>query len=49
MLKDGGILLSNNALVEFPFTPIHAVGYSKTIYSNQNSDADAIVWYQKKK
>lgn len=48
MLKDGGILLSNNALAEFPFTPIHSVGYSKTIYSEQKGDADAIVWYQKK-
>jgi chemotaxis methyl-accepting protein methylase len=49
MLKDGGMLLSNNALVEFPFTPIHNVGYSKTIYSEQKNDGDAIVWYQKKK
>ena len=49
MLKDGGMLLSNNALVEFPFTPIHTVGYSKTIYSEQKNDGDVIVWYQKKK
>ncbi len=49
MLKDGGILLSNNALVEFPFTPVHNIGYSKTIYSDQKADGDAIVWYQKKK
>lgn len=48
MLAVNGILLSNNALVEFPFTPIHSVGYTPTIYSEQKSDADAIVWYQKK-
>ncbi len=48
MIKNGGILLSNNALIEFPFTPIHSVGYSKAIYTNRPGDADAIVWYQKK-
>jgi hypothetical protein len=48
MLKDNGILLSNNALIEFPFTPIHSIGYSKAIYSKKQGDADAIVWYQKK-
>lgn len=47
MLSKGGLLLSNNALVEFPFTPIRSVGYSRTIYSQQASDADAIIWYQK--
>jgi chemotaxis methyl-accepting protein methylase len=47
MLKVGGVLLSNNALIEFPFTPIHSVGYSKTIYSEQKNDGDAIVWYRK--
>ncbi len=49
MMKDGAMLLSNNALIEFPFTPIHSIGYSKTIYSDRENDADAIVWYQKKR
>ncbi len=49
MMKDGAMLLSNNALIEFPFTPIHSVGYSRMIYSDKKSDGDAIVWYQKKR
>ena len=48
MLKNDSILLSNNALIEFPFTPIHSIGYSKAIYSKKQGDADAIIWYQKK-
>lgn len=48
MLKQGAFLLSNNALIEFPFTSIHAADYSRTVYSNQKNDGDAIIWYQKK-
>ena len=32
-LKDGGILLSNNALIEFPFNPVCSKGYTTTLYS----------------
>jgi hypothetical protein len=47
MLKQGGILLSNNSLIEFPFNSIHSIGYTKTTYSDKTNDGDAIVWYQK--
>jgi len=47
MLKPGGILLSNNALVEFPFTAIRAIGYTSAEYSDRQADADAIVWYRR--
>lgn len=49
MLKPGGILLSNNALIEHDFTPIRSIGYTSTIYSDKPGDADAIIWYQKQK
>jgi hypothetical protein len=47
MLRPGGLLLSNNALVEVPSTGMRSVGYSKTLYSNREEDGDLIVWYQK--
>ncbi len=49
MLKEAGILVSNNALIEFPFNPIHSIGYTNTAYSAAKNDGDTIVWYQKQK
>ena len=49
MLKVSGVLLSNNALIEFPFNPMHSTGYTSTPYSQQKNDGDVIVWYQKQK
>lgn len=46
MLKPGGFLLSNNALLELPFLQIHSVGYSSVRYSERADDGDQIVWYQ---
>ena len=48
MLRPGGLLLSNNALVEAPSTGMHSIGYSKTLYSNREEDGDLIISYQKK-
>ena len=48
MLRPGGLLLSNNALVEAPSTGMHSIGYSKTLYSNRDEDGDLIISYQKK-
>jgi len=48
MLRPGGLLLSNNALVEAPSTGMHSIGYSKTLYSNRAEDGDLIISYQKK-
>jgi SAM-dependent methyltransferase len=46
MLKPGGFLLSNNALLELPFFRIHSVGYSAVAYSARRDDGDHIVWYR---
>jgi len=46
MLKPGGFLLSNNALLELPFFRIHSVGYSAVAYSARPDDGDHIVWYR---
>lgn len=46
MLKPGGFLLSNNALLELPFFRIHSVGYSSVRYSARSDDGDQIVWYR---
>jgi hypothetical protein len=47
MLKPGGVLLSNNALVEVPAIGLKSIGYSKTLYSNRDEDGDLVIWYQK--
>jgi SAM-dependent methyltransferase len=47
MLRPGGLLLSNNALLELPFFRIHSVGYSTVLYSDRPNDGDTIVWYQR--
>lgn len=48
MLRPGGFLISNNALPEFPFLPLHAFGYLTVAYSDRPNDGDHIVWYQRK-
>ena len=47
MLRPGGLLLSNNALVEVPATGMRSIGYSKVLYSNREEDGDLIIWYQR--
>jgi hypothetical protein len=47
MLRPGGLLLSNNVLVELPTTPLHAVGDTRVTYSDDADDSDDIVWYQR--
>ncbi len=47
MLRGGGILLSNNALIELPAGKIKSVGHTTTVYSNKPDDGDIIVWYQR--
>jgi hypothetical protein len=46
MLKPGGILLSNNALLELPATRMRSVGYVTVEYSDLRDDGDHIVWYR---
>ncbi len=47
MLRPGGFLLSNNALLELPNSRIHSVGYETVVYSDKPDDGDHIVWYQR--
>jgi len=49
MLKPGGYLLTNNALLELPSSEMHSVGYQTAVYSRRADDGDHIVWYQRKK
>lgn len=48
MLKDSGILLSNNALLELPVLQMRSAGYQTVVYSGRPDDGDHIVWYIKK-
>jgi hypothetical protein len=47
MLRDGGFLLSNNALLELPVSKMKSVGYLTVVYSDRPDDGDHIVWYQR--
>jgi hypothetical protein len=47
MLRPGGIMLSNNALLELPFFKVHSAGYSTVVYSARPDDGDHIVWYRR--
>jgi len=47
MLRPGGLLLSNNALVEIPPVGLRSIGYSTTLYSDREEDGDLVIWYQK--
>jgi hypothetical protein len=48
MLRPGGFLLSNNALLELPTSRMRSVGYLTTQYSDRPDDGDHIVWYQRR-
>jgi hypothetical protein len=47
MLRPGGILLSNNALLELPFSRVHSAGYTTAVYSDREGDGDHVVWYRR--
>ena len=46
MLRPGGFLLSNNALLELPDSKIRSAGYQTSVYSDRQADGDHIVWYR---
>ena len=46
MLRPGGLLLSNNALVELPSIGLTSIGYSRTLYSDRDEDGDLVIWYR---
>jgi hypothetical protein len=47
MLKPGGFLLSNNALLELPSSRVKSMGYSAVNYSEKLKDGDIVVWYKR--
>lgn len=47
MLRPGGLLLSNNALLELPASKMRSVGYESVAYSDRAADGDHIIWYQR--
>lgn len=47
MLRPGGFLLSNNALLELPGTRMRSIDYETAVYSDRANDGDHIVWYQR--
>ena len=47
MLNPGGLLLSNNALLELPGARMRSAGYTTTVYSDRPDDGDHIVWYRR--
>jgi SAM-dependent methyltransferase len=47
ILKPGGFLLSNNAVLELPGSLMRSVGYKTTVYSDREADGDHIVWYRR--
>src|SRR5262245_37709186 len=47
LLRDGGVLLSNNALLELPNSKMKSVDYLTVVYSDRPDDGDHIVWYQR--
>ncbi|MGH9908381.1 MAG: class I SAM-dependent methyltransferase [Pyrinomonadaceae bacterium] len=48
MLRPGGFMLSNNALLELPFFRVRSLGYSTVVYSSRPNDGDHVVWYQRR-
>ncbi len=47
MLRPGGFLLSNNALLELPGSRMRSAGYETVVYSDRQADGDHIVYYQR--
>lgn len=47
MLRPGGVLLSNNGLLELPFSRVRSIDYLTVVYSDRTDDGDQMVWYQR--
>ena len=46
MLRPGGFLLTNNAMLELPNSSFKGVDYTAVPYSDKHADGDQIFWYQ---
>jgi len=47
MLRPGGFLLTNNALLELAGSKMKSVDYLTVVYSDREDDGDHIVWYRR--
>ncbi len=47
MLRPGGFLISNNALLELPSTRMRAVDYQTVVYSDRPSDGDRLLYFRR--
>ena len=47
MLRQGGMLLTNDAVLELPDIPLHSQGYVNVIFSSRQGDGERMVWYVK--
>jgi hypothetical protein len=47
MLRNGGMLLTNNALPEIKGVPIRPVGGTSVAYSEDPDDGDHMIWYKR--
>ena len=47
MLRPGGILLTNNLLLELPFSKMKSGDYVSVEYSTRETDGDRILWYRR--
>ncbi len=48
MTAVGGLLLSNNILLELPSSAMKSMGYKTVVYSDRPDDGDHIVFYQRR-
>jgi SAM-dependent methyltransferase len=47
MLRPGGVLLTNDAVLEVPEIPIHSQGHVNVTFSSRPGDGERMIWYVK--
>ncbi len=47
MLRPGGVLLSNNGLLELPLSRVRSIDYLTVVYSDRTDDGDHMIWYKR--
>ena len=45
MLRPGGVLLTNDAVLEVPEIPMRSEGYLTVRFSDREGDGERMVWY----
>ena len=47
MLRPGGVLLTNDAVLEVPEVPMRSQGYVSVAFSNRPGDGERMIFYVK--